>query len=245
MSHVGGLHSIKAALKHEGKVLDLWVDASRRDRRIRELIDLAVSAGLQPVKVSRETLDKMLPDSNHQGVVANIEGIAAVDETQLIQMLAQLQEPAFVLVLDGVQDPHNLGACLRSADAAGAHAVIAPRDRSVGLTPVAMKVACGAAEHVPFVQVTNLARFLKRLGTAQGIWNIGLAGEATHRLYDADLTGPLALVLGGEGDGLRRLTREGCDQLVALPMSGQVESLNVSVAAGIALFEAVRQRSLK
>jgi 23S rRNA (guanosine2251-2'-O)-methyltransferase len=172
-----------------------------------------------------------------------VEIPAAGDERRLDALLDGLEGPAFLLVLDGVQDPHNLGACLRSADAAGVHAVVAPRERAAGLTPTACKVASGAAERIPFVQVTNLARTLRGLSEDRGLRIVGAAGEAATLLYDADLRGGLALVMGGEEKGLRRLTRERCDQLVRLPMQGTVESLNVSVAAGICLFEALRQRS--
>ncbi len=157
-------------------------------------------------------------------------------------ILKKVEGPLLLLVLDGVQDPHNLGACLRTADAAGVHAVIAPKDRSVGLTPVACKVASGAAERLPFIQVTNLARTLKMLADRFGVWIIGAAGEAQQSLYEIDLKTPTVLVMGGEEKGMRRLTREHCDQLVSLPMSGTVESLNVSVATGVALYEVVRQR---
>ncbi|MBU0499018.1 MAG: 23S rRNA (guanosine(2251)-2'-O)-methyltransferase RlmB [Gammaproteobacteria bacterium] len=239
---IGGLHSVRAALKHQGKVRALWVDGERRDRRLRELIEAAQSAGVKPRQASKEELERLLPDTNHQGAVAEIEGAAARDEHSLEDILNSLSEPPFLLVLDAVQDPHNLGACLRSADGAGVHAVIAPRDKSVGLTPVVAKVASGAADNVPFIQVTNLARTLKWLTEETGIWIIGLAGEAETSLYDTDLKGPLALVMGGEGEGMRRLTREHCDLLASLPMRGSVESLNVSVATGVALFEVVRQR---
>jgi 23S rRNA (guanosine2251-2'-O)-methyltransferase len=187
-------------------------------------------------------LDTRQPGVNHQGVVATTQAPAALDEKALKTLIEDLQEPPLLLILNGVQDPHNLGACLRSADAAGVHAVIAPKDRSVGLTPTACKVASGAAETVPLVQVTNLARTLRWLQDEAGIWVVGTAGETDTLLYDADLQGPLALVMGAEGKGMRRLTREACDALVCLPMAGSVESLNVSVAAGICLFEAVRQR---
>jgi len=159
----------------------------------------------------------------------------------LFALLKSLTTPPFLLILDQVQDPHNLGACLRTADGAGVNAVIAPKDRSVGLTPAARTVACGAAEHVPYIQVTNLARFMDAL-KEEGIWLVGTASEAEQSLYDADLTGPLGIVMGSEGSGLRRLTRERCDFVVSFPLSGSVESLNVSVAAGICLYEAVRQR---
>ncbi|MCW8882915.1 MAG: 23S rRNA (guanosine(2251)-2'-O)-methyltransferase RlmB, partial [Sedimenticola sp.] len=167
----------------------------------------------------------------------------SLDENSLESLLTKLDVPPFLLILDGVQDPHNLGACLRSADATGVHAVIAPKDRSVGLTPTACKVASGAAESIPFYQVTNLARTLKWLQSELGVWLVGTAGEAESSLYAADLKGPLGIVMGGEEKGMRRLTRESCDLLVNLPMVGVVESLNVSVAAGICLFEAVRQRT--
>ncbi len=240
---IGGLHAIKAALKHGDKVLQLWVDAARHDRRLKELISQAKSQGLKPVQSSKAELDALLPNTNHQGVVAEIQGEAARSEADLEALLQGLDRPPLLLVLDGVQDPHNLGACLRSANGAGVDAVIAPRDRSVGLTPVAVKVASGAASQTPFIQVTNLARTLKWLGDAYGIWTLGLAGEADKDLYATDLKGPLALVMGSEGEGMRRLTRDHCDLLAALPMRGGVESLNVSVATGIVLYEALRQRS--
>lgn len=244
MSHIGGIHSVKAALEHKGRVLELWVDEKRRDQAAKELIELAKSQGLRPQLVDKAALDRLLPNTRHQGLVARVENIKSGSETDLEELLTRLEGPAFLLVLDGIKDPHNLGACLRTADAAGVHAVIAPKDRSAGLTPAAIKVASGAAEHLPFIQVTNLARTLKMLARDYGIWISGLAGEAEQSLWQADLKGPLALVLGSEAEGLRRLTREHCDQLLSLPMQGSVTSLNASVAAGVALFEAVRQRSL-
>jgi 23S rRNA (guanosine2251-2'-O)-methyltransferase len=239
-----GLHSVRTALKHGSDAVErVWVEERRQDRRIREVVELARGAGVPVEVVAREELAARLPPgSNHQGVAAYARTAVALDEEGLQGLLQGLDTPPFLLILDGVQDPHNLGACLRSADAAGVHAVIAPKDRAAGLTPTACKVASGAAETVPFVQVTNLARTLRWLQEA-GVWLVGTAGEAEQTLYEADLTGPLALVLGAEEKGLRRLTREACDLLVRLPMAGSVESLNVSVAAGIALFEAVRQRS--
>lgn len=209
---------------------------------MRELLDLARAQGLKAQLVERDRLEKVVPGANHQGVAARVRGVASLDETTLDRLLDDLQEPPFLLVLDGVQDPHNLGACLRSADAAGVHAVIAPRDRSAGLTPTACKVACGAAETVPFIQVTNLARTMRHLSEQWGVRLIGTAGEAESGLYQGDLTGPLGIVMGGEEKGMRRLTRENCNQLVHLPMLGSVESLNVSVTAGICLYEALRQR---
>jgi 23S rRNA (guanosine2251-2'-O)-methyltransferase len=240
---VVGLNAVRSALKHgAGQVSVLAVDAGRRDRRLQELIDAAKAAGITVEPMARDALDRLAGGANHQGAVATVRAPAARDEAALDALLEDLPHPPFLLALDGVQDPHNLGACLRSADAAGADAVIAPRDRAVGLTPAVCKVASGAAESVPFFQVTNLTRPLERLRDAHRVWVVGTAGEAGTVIYDADLRGPLALVLGGEEKGLRRLTREHCDLLVRLPMAGMVESLNVAVAAGICLFEAVRQR---
>ncbi len=241
---VAGVHSVRAALKHgEDAVQEIWVDSGRRDRRTNELIALANAAG---VKVHRRTLndiEALAGAINHQGVVARTRVPTSGSEIELRSLLEGLEVAPFLLILDGVQDPHNLGACLRSAEAAGVHGVIAPRDRSCGLTPVACKVASGAAELIPYFQVTNLARTLDWIGREQGVWLVGTAGEAEKQLYEADLRGPLGLVMGGEERGLRRLTRERCDFLMKLPMAGKVESLNVSVATGISLYEAVRQRN--
>jgi len=240
---IGGIHSVRTAIRHGAGGIDtLWFDRGRRDKRLGQLLSEARKAGLNPQGVDKAELDRLLPDANHQGVVASTEAPAAQGESGLDEVLAALDEPALLLVLDGVTDPHNLGACLRSADGAGVHAVIAPRDRAAGLTPTACKVASGAAESIPFIQVTNLARTLKHLRDAYGIWTVGTAGEADTGLYQADLKGPLAIVMGAEEKGMRRLTREQCDQLVYLPMRGSVESLNVSVATGICLYEARRQR---
>ena len=242
---VAGLHSVRTALKHgSGSVERVWVEARRKDRRVQEIVDLARGGSVPVEFVARHALDGMVPGANHQGAVAATRVPTALDEPGLKALLEGLRAPPLLLILDGVQDPHNLGACLRSADAAGVHAVIAPKDRSAGLTPTACKIASGAAESVPFVQVTNLARTLKWLREEAGVWLVGTAGEAETTLYQADLSGPLGIVMGGEEKGMRRLTREGCDLLVSLPMAGAVESLNVSVATGVALFEAVRQRSV-
>ena len=241
---VAGIHAVRTALKHgSGRIDEILIDPRRNDRRLKQLLDEARKLGLAINESDRKTLDKLSGGANHQGVVASTEAPSALAEGDLDELLTALQAPPFLLVLDGVTDPHNLGACLRTADAAGVHAVIAPRDKSVGLTPVACKVASGAAETVPFVQVTNLARTLRHLQDHFRVFVVGTAGESETQLYQADLTGPLALVMGAEGEGMRRLTREQCDQLLALPMAGSVESLNVSVAAGVCLFEAVRQRS--
>jgi 23S rRNA (guanosine2251-2'-O)-methyltransferase len=239
---VYGLHAVLAALSQpDNNVTELWLDGSRRDERIKKLITTAEQAGAALHKVARHELDALAPGARHQGVVAHCKSPPSYTESDLLPLLAALDEPAFLLVLDGVQDPHNLGACLRSAEAAGVHGVIVPRDRAASLTPTVRKVASGAAEVLPVFQVTNLARTLRSI-KEQGVWLIGAAGDAEASLYQADLRGPLAVVMGGEGGGLRRLTRELCDHLIHIPMAGTVESLNVSVAAGICLFEAVRQR---
>lgn len=240
---VAGIHSVRSALKHGAdQVATVWFDASRHDHRLKELLAEARKAGVTLQAVDKTQLDKMSANANHQGVVARVAVPAALGESELEDLLTNLDQPPLLLVLDGVQDPHNLGACLRSADAAGVHAVIAPRDRAVGLTPVACKVASGAAGRVPFVQVTNLSRTLSRLRDQFRIFVVGTSGEAKDSLYQADLRGPLALVMGAEENGMRRLTKEQCDQLVFLPMLGVVESLNVSVATGVCLYEALRQR---
>lgn len=242
LEQIYGLHSVLAGLRRSPeRLVELWIDRGRQDGRIREIEKLAGELGIAIRKADARDLDRRCPDAAHQGVVAAVAAAEAVNENTLLDLLDAVDRPPFLLVLDGVTDPHNLGACLRSADGAGVTAVIVPRDRAAGLTPVARKVASGAAETVPFVQVTNLARTLDTL-RERGIWVIGLAGEATQDVYDADLTGPLALVLGAEGEGMRRLTRERCDVLVRIPMRGAVESLNVSVATGVCLYEAVRQR---
>lgn len=239
-----GLHAVTSLLESGGKVHALWMLDSRHDERLQKLADLAQKAGLRVQRVPRDELDRMTRDARHQGVVAEAEGAELRDEGGLYVLLDQLKEAPFLLVLDGVQDPHNLGACLRSANAAGVHAVIAPKDRSAGLTAVARKVASGAAEMTPFFQVTNLARTLRDLKD-RNIWFVGLAGESDQSLYELDLKGPIAIVMGAEGEGMRRLTKEHCDFLAKIPMMGQVESLNVSVATGVTLFEALRQRKAR
>ncbi len=243
--YVFGIHSVRTALKHGARqIICIWYDRKRHDRRLGRLLSVARRAGIRLNPVDKATLDRLSSDTNHQGIVAETPVPSALNEDALIQILNQLQQPSLLLILDGVQDPHNLGACLRTADAVGIHAVIAPRDRAVGLTPVACKVASGAAEQVPFIQVTNLARTLRSLREDHSIRIIGTAEEANFSLYQANLSGPLAIVVGAEEKGMRRLTREQCDLLVSLPMAGTVESLNVSVATGVVLYEAVRQRNL-
>lgn len=238
-----GIHAVAAALRRgAGQITTLCVvEGNHAHSRLQVVIDSAARHGVQLQYKPRAALDGWVPDGVHQGVVAWRRAAAPLDEHDLLDLVVGLDEPALLLVLDGVQDPHNLGACLRSADAAGAHAVIAPRDRAVGLTATVSKVASGAAENIPFVQVTNLARTLRALKDT-GVWLVATSGEAERSLYQLDLRGPLALVMGAEGKGVRRLTQELCDYHVHIPMQGGVESLNVSVATGVCLFEAVRQR---
>ena len=244
---VYGLHAVQALLKSSPQqVQELLLLRGRKDQRLQKIISQAEKNDIPTRYVDRRALDDRVgDDGNHQGVLAVCAGETKVyDERFLQELLQQLQERSeapFLLILDGVTDPHNLGACLRSAEAAGVHAVIAPKDKSAGLTPTARKVACGAAEVLPFVTVTNLARTLQQLQQA-GVWIFGAAGEAEQDVYQSQLTGPIALVMGAEGSGLRRLTRENCDHLIKIPMAGEVSSLNVSVATGVCLFEAVRQR---
>lgn len=236
-----GLHAVQALLKTSpGRILALRVQKGRQDERLNRLLQMAGRHGIPVAPMARKEMDRVA-EGRHQGVMALCRGAEVRDENYLAKLLAGLDRPPFLLVLDGVADPHNLGACLRSADAAGVDAVIAPKDRSAGITPTVGKVACGAAETMPFVVVTNLARALEALRQG-GVWVVGTAGEAGQVIYEADLKGPLAIVMGAEGKGMRRLTREHCDSLVKLPMAGELSSLNVSVAAGVCLFEAVRQR---
>jgi 23S rRNA (guanosine2251-2'-O)-methyltransferase len=241
---VAGINSVRSALKFGADgVAELWLDRNRGDRRLAELVTLARDSGVTVRQTERHELDRAAGGANHQGVLAWVRTPAARGEHDLDAVLDAIEGPPLLLILDGVTDPHNLGACLRSADGAGAHAVIAPKDKAAGLTPVAVKVASGAAESVPFVQVTNLARTLDAL-KERGIWLIGTADDAPETLFETDLRGPVGLVLGSEGTGMRRLTRERCDLLARVPMRGRAESLNVSVAAGVCLYEALRQRTL-
>ncbi len=235
-----GFHAVTAKLRHDPDSLkEIMVDATRQDARARDLLAHAELQGVKLIMTDGKRLDGMAPGAKHQGVIARVEG--GRKAAHLDDVLDTLEDPAFLLVLDGITDPRNLGACLRVADAAGVHAVIAPKDRAAGLTDVAAKTASGAAESVPYVMVTNLARTLREL-KERDIWVIGTAGEAPSDLYAADWPQATAWVLGAEGEGMRRLTRETCDQLVSIPMHGSVESLNVSVAAGVCLYEARRRR---
>lgn len=240
---VYGIHAVQAIIDRQPDHLVelLLVSGSQSNARLQKLAQ-AARPGVKVREMSRQALDEITDGATHQGVAAYCRGAEPRDEGFLQSLMAGLKEPAFFLVLDGIQDPHNLGACLRTADAAGAHAVIAPRDKSVGLTPAVRKVASGAAERIPFVQVTNLARTLAWL-QQEGVWITGMALEATQSLYDMDFKGAIAVVIGAEGAGARRLTREHCDYLVRIPMAeGAVESLNASVAAAVVMFEARRQR---
>ena len=240
-SRIWGLHAVTAALRNDpANVQRLLVDRARRDKRLKDVLDLAVRHGIKVEQVDARQLEKEAGGERHQGVVAHYQAPEALGEDALDDILDATEQP-LILVLDGVTDPHNLGACLRTADAAGVAAVVVPRDKAVGLTPTVRKVASGAAESLPFIQVTNLARTLDHL-KERGLWVIGTAGEGAQSLYQVDFRGGCVLVMGAEGSGMRRLTRERCDHLVQIPMLGQVESLNVSVATGVCLYEALRQR---
>ena len=237
---IHGFHAVIAKLRHDPEAVEeLFVDATRQDARMRDLLRQAGLHGVRVMPIDGKRLDGMAAGGRHQGVIARVS--ARQKFVTIEDVLDVLDGPALLLVLDGIQDPHNLGACLRVADAVGAHAVIAPKDKAVGLNATAIKVASGAADTVPYITVTNLARTLREL-QERDIWTIGADGEASKTLYAIDQCGPVAWVLGAEGSGLRRLTRETCDELAAIPMQGSVESLNVSVASGICLFEARRQR---
>jgi len=246
-SIVFGIHAVNSILKNSPEVVQkLFVLQGRHDHRLEKL--LKQSQGIERDYLTRKKLEELAGSQKHQGIVACCYqkelNQMQWDEQQFYQWISDTEQTPLILVLDGVKDPHNLGACLRSADAAGVGAVIVPKDNAVGLTPVVSKVACGAAETVPLVAVTNLVRTLKKMQQS-GIWVIGTAGEATQSLYNAKLTGPMALVMGAEDKGMRRLTRETCDELIKIPMAGQISSLNVSVATGVSLFEIVRQRLIK
>ena len=236
-----GFHAVGVRLRTAPKsIVEIYVDATRKDARMRQFLQKLQEAGLRPIEADGLRLSRLAGSAGHQGVVARVEPLPVTHS--LDDLLDGLAVPPLLLVLDGVTDPHNLGACLRVADGAGAHAVIAPKDHAVGINATVAKVASGAAETVPYFMVTNLARTLGEL-KERSIWCLGLSDEATQTLYQADLKGPTALVMGAEGTGLRQLTRKTCDALVSIPMLGAVESLNVSVASGICLYEAVRQRS--
>jgi 23S rRNA (guanosine2251-2'-O)-methyltransferase len=237
---LAGFHAVTARLRQKpDTVSEIYMDSTRVDGRAKDLKKLAEKLGVRVIPVDSKRLDGMSGGARHQGVVAQADPI---DMPKFIEdVLEGLNEPPLLLILDGIQDPHNLGACLRVADGAGAHAVIAPKDRAVGLTLAAMKVASGAAESVPYISVTNLARTMRDLKD-RGIWLVGTSDTAAETIYQAKIDGPLGMVMGAEGEGLRRLTADTCDMLVSIPMMGTVESLNVSVASGVCLYEARRRR---
>ncbi|WP_087024545.1 23S rRNA (guanosine(2251)-2'-O)-methyltransferase RlmB [Thaumasiovibrio subtropicus] len=236
-----GIHAVKAVLENDpARFIEVLVLKGRQDERLLPVLNELTALGITIQEAGRKVLDDRAKGAVHQGIIARVKPAKQYNENDLDAILASKPQP-LLLVLDGVTDPHNLGACLRNADAAGAAAVIVPKDKSAQLNATASKVACGAAEVMPLVRVTNLARTLRAL-QEKGVWVVGTAGEATQDIYQAKLTGPMAIVMGAEGDGMRRLTRETCDELIKIPMAGAVSSLNVSVASGICLFEAVRQR---
>ena len=237
-----GLHPARAILEQQPeRLVEIFVTRERQDKPLQEIVSLAQRLGVRVQFVPKATLDKKTDGGNHQGILITATAVPPLNEHDLDRLCEEAGARAFFLVLDGVTDPHNLGACVRTADAAGVTAVIVPKDKSASITPIVSKVACGAAETVPFVQVTNLARTLRQLQERQ-VWVIGTAGEATRTLYNVDMRGAVALVMGAEGDGMRRLTRETCDELIRIPLLGTVSSLNVSVATGVCLYEVVRQR---
>jgi len=236
-----GFHAITVRLKTAPQsIIELHVESGRRDARMRQFVERAREAGARIVETDGARLDKLAGSPRHQGVVARVEAVKMPHS--LDEVVENIEGPPLLLVLDGVTDPHNLGACLRVADGSGAHAVVAPKDHAVGINATVAKVASGAAETVPYIMVTNLARTLTEL-KEYDIRIIGTSDDAEHTLYDLDLTGPVAFVLGAEGDGMRQLTRKTCDTLVRIPMAGAVESLNVSVASAVCLYEALRQRA--
>ena len=242
LTKIVGLHAAQSALMYSPqKISRAWVDSERHDKRLEMLLETLSTLDVSIEKVERKKLDKLADGMNHQGVVLEVALPEELSENDLKVAVEHLSENALFLVLDNVQDPHNLGACLRTADATGVHGIIITKDNAVGITPTVCKVASGAAETVPVYVVTNLARTLRWLKT-EGVWVVGTAGEAESTLFTSDFTVPMALVIGAEEKGMRRLTREQCDLLVKLPMLGTVESLNLSVATGVLLYEVLRQR---
>jgi 23S rRNA (guanosine2251-2'-O)-methyltransferase len=243
VSKVFGIHAVQAVLDYSSdKIHKIWVDNQRKDHRLISLIEQLKKLGLSVENSDRKRLDKMTDGKNHQGIVVEVEIPGIHSENELKQRVQKMSDMPFFLVLDQVQDPHNLGACLRTADAAGLHGIIITKDNSTGITPTVCKVASGAAESVPVYQVTNLARTLRWL-KEQNIWLVGTTGSTEKSAFSTDLSMPLAIVMGTEGSGMRRLTEQQCDFLVKIPMLGQVESLNVSVAAGILMYEVFKQRN--
>lgn len=242
VNFIFGINPIQQMLEHNpAKILEIWVSSAKKDMRVQKLLNQAQDQNISIQKVDPKKLDKLMEDQNHQGVIAKVKPAQILTESALKDLVHQNKNPLF-LILDGVQDPHNFGACLRTADAAGVTAVIIPRDNAVGITPVVRKVASGAADIVPIVQVSNLARAMRELQDLN-VWIVGTAMDCDKTIYELDLSGAIAIVLGAEGSGMRQLTAKHCDFLANLPMLGSVESLNVSVATGICLYEAIRQRS--
>lgn len=241
-SLIHGINAVESVIKHDPEnLVRVWIDRHTRNERITKLEPLLNKMGVKPMPVDGKKLDSMSGGERHQGIMAEYKHAASLDENDLYHLLDKLEEPPFLLILDGVTDPHNLGACLRTAEGAGVHAVIVPRDNAAGLTPTARKVASGAAEVIPFITVTNIARTMDEL-KQRGIWITATSDKATGDVYQSNLKGATAIVMGAEGKGIRRLTEERCDFLVSIPMQGIVSSLNVSVATGVMLYEALRQR---
>lgn len=239
---LAGFHAVQARVRQApDSVIEVLVDETRRDKRMLALTGLLKENGIRTQLLQAERLDQLTQGVRHQGVVAKVHVLDLAQD--LDDVFDAMTGPAFLLVLDGVTDPHNLGACMRTADAAGVQAVIAPKDKAAGLSPVVERVACGATQNLPYLMVTNLARTLRELKD-RGVWLIGTDERAEPSVYDVDQTGHIAWVMGAEGSGMRRLTRELCDHLVHIPMAGSVHSLNVSVATGVCLYETVRQRHL-
>ncbi|KTC64764.1 tRNA/rRNA methyltransferase (plasmid) [Legionella adelaidensis] len=242
-SLVCGIHAVKALLNNTHRsVKKIYVNKERLDQRLAEILEIAEKKHINIEKLPLQKLNQQFPNVIHQGIIALASKIPEYYENDLPQLLSLSKQPPFVLILDGVTDPHNLGACLRSADAAGVDFVVIPKDKNASITPVVSKVASGALESIPFVRVTNLARSIDLL-KKEGIWVYGAAGEAKKSLFEMDFKAGIAIVMGAEGEGMRRLTREKCDELFSIPMLGSVSSLNVSVATGISLFEVVRNRT--
>jgi 23S rRNA (guanosine2251-2'-O)-methyltransferase len=237
-----GFHAIQTVLDWEPqRIVDVWVDKNRHDARMLALHQQLEQNNIAFQRTDKNTLERLSKGGNHQGVLAQLKVAAMLDENDLLTALEQAQKPPLLLVLDQIQDPHNFGACLRTADAAGVDGVIIAKDNSVGFTPTVLKTSSGALDFVAVYQVTNLRRTLKAI-QAKGVWIVGASGDGEQSVYDADLKGSLAIVMGSESTGMRRLTREACDYLINIPMLGRVESLNVSVATGVVLYEALRQR---
>ncbi|MBA2656809.1 MAG: 23S rRNA (guanosine(2251)-2'-O)-methyltransferase RlmB [Tatlockia sp.] len=241
-NYVYGMHAVTALLASPHReTKKLYINQERTDKRIDDLLALASTKNILIERMTTQKMTQLFSEFNHQGIVASADPLPDYSESDLLNLISQAKKPCLILILDGVTDPHNLGACLRSADACAVDFVMIPKDKNASLTPVVSKVACGAAESVPLVRVTNLVRAMEILKN-EGVWIYGAAGETAETIYSIDFKSSVALVMGAEGEGMRRLTREHCDGLFALPMRGAVESLNVSVATGVSLYEVLRQR---